>query len=465
MKDAGQKKPGESDPLFNPSDLKRRTMMGIAPAPHLGGMSGSPGAIARAEAEARKQRVAAALRRGPTGTGPPPPHRLQEEVVEPAPPRPTGPPAPAEPALPPPAFGTTTMLMTPQTPHIPLTLPAQKPSPSDETKLPSSSGWDVAEPVSKKESEPELPSAPTVLVEPPHMPNKQASTVAMNDVPRRHTPLGIAPPPHEVGQARPGAGTLPVGPPQAVQEEPAPATARMLRAAQPNAAPPVAASPTTALVVRPFDPGPRHSITGPLDERLVLLTQPDSPRAASFRLLRDSLLGKNLPRVVAVSSVAPHAGKTTCAINLALALAEQGSTKVLLVDANFFEPELARVFSLDRLGPAGPSEPWLFPYTICSVTSTLHVAGILNAEQGRRFEQQRFDALIDRLCRASYDYIIVDTPALAGSPAVRAILNGADGTILAVRSGATTARDLRRAADQIPANKALGVALIDAAEA
>lgn len=203
----------------------------------------------------------------------------------------------------------------------------------------------------------------------------------------------------------------------------------------------------------------------PHDKRLVLIAEPDSPAADGYRVLRDGLIAKNLPRVLAVSSPLQKDGKTTCAINLALALAEQPSTRVLLVDANFFEPELAQIFKLEQLPAIVPpeAETWLSPYRLVQVTPNLHLSAILRSEvPRRRFDQHRFEALIDRFCRANYDYIVMDAPALHGSPAVGQLVSIADATLLAVRAGAgTTARELRRVADQIPKDKAFGVALID----
>ena len=225
--------------------------------------------------------------------------------------------------------------------------------------------------------------------------------------------------------------------------------------------------PTAGLVVRRWEPEPPPTTGVPVsaDERLVLLTEPDSTAADAYRVLRDHLLGKNLPRVVAVSSPQQRDGKTTCAINLALALAEHPSTRVLLVDGNFFDPELSRVFQMERLPMLSPpeAEVWLPPYRLAQVTPSLHLVGILKSElPRRRFEQHRFEAMIDRLCRANYDYIVVDAPALQGAPAVVQLIAVADATLLAVRAGGgTTARELRRAAEQIPKDKALGVALID----
>src|SRR5438477_583444 len=80
------------------------------------------------------------------------------------------------------------------------------------------------------------------------------------------------------------------------------------------------------------------------DERLILVRDPDSARAASFRVLRHRLQEKGDPRVIAVTSAGPREGKTTCAVNLALALGECGRAKVLLIEANLWTPALAPLF-------------------------------------------------------------------------------------------------------------------------
>jgi Mrp family chromosome partitioning ATPase len=164
----------------------------------------------------------------------------------------------------------------------------------------------------------------------------------------------------------------------------------------------------------------------------------------------------------------PGDGKTTCAINLSLALAEMSSTRVLLIDGNFYEPELGEVFAIDRLNPIMPPDgngSWLAPYKLVEINAGLHVAAVsrMRGEPPPRFDQQRFEVMIDRLVRVSYDFIIIDAPALRRSPAVIQLIATADATLMAVRSGGTAGRDLRRAIDQIPEKKAFGLALIDAA--
>ena len=203
---------------------------------------------------------------------------------------------------------------------------------------------------------------------------------------------------------------------------------------------------------------------GPTDPRLVLLNEPDSDRAASYRLLRDTLLSKRLPRVVAISSAAKKEGKTTCATNLALALAERGA-RTMLIDGNLWEPDLHKLFSIEAAPPSPMSAPWLAPYRVADLSRSLQVAGIVlpPGEPLPRFEKTWFEGLIGALYRINYDFIIIDGPALTVSPLVPQLVGIAEGVLLAVKSGTTTARSLRRAADQLPPGKGLGIALIDSA--
>lgn len=198
------------------------------------------------------------------------------------------------------------------------------------------------------------------------------------------------------------------------------------------------------------------------DPRIAVLNEPHSERATSFRMLRDNLLAKSLPRVLVVSSAMKGDGKTTCALNLAVSLAE--GARVLLVDGNLIEPSLAKVFAIDDSTPPSPmSGPWLQPYRITDLTGSLAVA-TLSLPPGvppPRFERRWCEQLVGALHRASWDYFVIDAPALGESPTVSQLTAAADATLLAVRCGITTARSLRRAAEQIPEGKGIGIALVD----
>jgi len=201
-----------------------------------------------------------------------------------------------------------------------------------------------------------------------------------------------------------------------------------------------------------------------IDPRLVLLLEPYSQRSASFRVLRDNLLAKNAPRIIAVSSGSEHEGKTTCAINLALALGERPSARVLLLEGNFYAPELAKIFHINASTPFAPEMnlPWLLPYRVAEVAHGFHVAAIVQ-EEGEPppvFNGRWYDMVMAHLADADYDHLVIDAPALDGSSPVMQVVGIAEGTLLTVRSGNTTARTLRRAAEQIPRGRALGVTLM-----
>ena len=222
------------------------------------------------------------------------------------------------------------------------------------------------------------------------------------------------------------------------------ATTMMLAPAVPHTPPPVA-----------------QSFWCKLDTRLEILAEPDSARAEGFRLL----LAKGLPRVLAVSSPAAGDGKTTCATNLTFALAEQTGGKLLLVDANFFAPALASMFSIDEYTRPAPAygDPSRSPFKLTSLTPRLDLATIVlqRGEPLPRFDHETFAWLLGSFFRAGYERIILDAPALEGSPVVGRLLDVADGVLLAVRAGRTTERELRRAVAQIGPRKMMGAALMD----
>jgi Mrp family chromosome partitioning ATPase len=213
----------------------------------------------------------------------------------------------------------------------------------------------------------------------------------------------------------------------------------------------------------------RHVLTGELDPRLVLLTETDSPRAASFRVLRHRLVENGNPRLIAVSSPDRGDGKTTAAANLALALAERGRARVLLVEANLRTPDLATVFGF--LPPvcfarqlAAHRERPLDPWTVVDVGDTgLHVAAIHpETARGALVDGVALGVALAALPRAGYDYVVIDTPSVLGAADVNLVADYAHGVLLVSRSGKTTARALRRAVEQVAPSHLLGLMLLDA---
>lgn len=204
-----------------------------------------------------------------------------------------------------------------------------------------------------------------------------------------------------------------------------------------------------------------------LDVRLVMLREPESPQARSYRLLRHKLLSESDPRIVAVTSARPGEGKTTCAVNLALALAEDTMVSVLLLEANLRRPALADILGFEpieslvqnishfeRIGP---------PYPVGAILGTrLHVAALPRSLLSEaRLDRTQFSAALIEL-REVYDYIVVDAASVLESGDADVIGECASGVVMATRARASRTTDLRRAIDQLAPAPILGTVLLDA---
>jgi Mrp family chromosome partitioning ATPase len=204
------------------------------------------------------------------------------------------------------------------------------------------------------------------------------------------------------------------------------------------------------------------------DSRLLLHLEPDSERAAQFRVLRHHLLSAGRPQVIVVTSPGPREGKTTAAINLSLALAECSRAKVLLVETHLRRPQLASVF---RFVP-----PWCFaeqlaahrhqpmlPWSLIEIPQLwLHVAAVNpKVDQVQLLDAPAFAIAMERLRLAGYDHIVIDAPPVSGTAEVNLLQDAADGVLMVARARSTTRRALRRAIEQISPRKVLGTVLLD----
>ncbi len=177
--------------------------------------------------------------------------------------------------------------------------------------------------------------------------------------------------------------------------------------------------------------------------KLLLHTGGPSPRLQeSLRAIRTNLnfasLGQPV-RVVLVTSAVPNEGKTTLAINLAVALAETGK-RVLLVDADFRRPSLHT-----RLGLANSSGLSLCllegrPMGLVAVAGvpTLRVlpAGPQPPNPSEMVGSPQMRALLAKLTGAdgsgqeSAEIVVLDTPPAAVFPDAAALAAMADATVL-----------------------------------
>jgi Mrp family chromosome partitioning ATPase len=201
------------------------------------------------------------------------------------------------------------------------------------------------------------------------------------------------------------------------------------------------------------------------DSRIVMLHEPASELALRYRLLRHRLFSAGDPRVVAVTSARPGQGKTTCASNLALALAEDTMGRVLLLEANLRRPALARMFGFEPavsfMGDMARFTRAIPPYRVVGLHGArLHLAALPAVPIYAAYLERRFlwAALFD--LRRAYDYVVIDAGSVLEGEDTDVVAQSVDGILLA-RAGASSKADVRRALDQLRANTVLGTVLLD----
>ena len=230
----------------------------------------------------------------------------------------------------------------------------------------------------------------------------------------------------------------------------------------------------------------------PYDDRLVFMRERGSDTAAAFRLLRQRLIERGDPHTILCTSAGRHEGKSTLAANLAMAYAELGKYRVLLVEASLRVAALGEMFGF--LPPKGfatqlaahrgrSGEPWIVvqiggvPLYVLAVdprvcpkcsralseeASFCPMCGtdVTTIGNHEALDGISFSTMIDGF-RKSFDYLIIDAPPVLGSGEVNLMQDAADAIVFAARKGQTEAHNLRRAIDQVAPAPVAAVALVE----
>jgi len=201
--------------------------------------------------------------------------------------------------------------------------------------------------------------------------------------------------------------------------------------------------------------GFEQNASGPLKGAPKLLAMNGyAMEAEAFREMRATVLhagGENTPRTILVTSPGAGEGKTTVALNLALALSQKGKT--CLLDADLRQPMISRVFN----NPPGSS--WLY---VLSGTRSLEQVlvspgprnlsllanGLKPVNPGEMIGSEKVTALLGEL-KTRFDYIVIDSPPTIPFSDARELSPMVDGVLLVSRYGLTTRRSLTRSTESL----------------
>ncbi len=228
-----------------------------------------------------------------------------------------------------------------------------------------------------------------------------------------------------------------------------------------RASPPPGARDKTSIAVRPL-PAPEV-----LDKRLIMLNDPYSKRAEAYRTLRRKLAGPGAPRTIAVTSAQAGEGKTTCAVNLALAFRETSNEKVLLIEANLRSPSLAALFGFEppvcfARQMAKHRDSARASWTVAEQFEPLHVLAVDPASKtSPLLDAVAFANALEQLVEAGYDHIIVDTPPALGGSDVNLVADAVDGVVVVAWVKKSKKSLVKQAIEQLKPATILGVVTLE----
>lgn len=183
----------------------------------------------------------------------------------------------------------------------------------------------------------------------------------------------------------------------------------------------------------------------PPDHRIVFYSSPCTPASDRIRYLRMQLRNMREARglkTVLIASATARDGKSTLALNLATALAEEGKNRVLLLEADLHHAPLA-----GRLGLSTPNEGLVRclqtgadPFSVIRRLNPLGwyllPAGQPPTNPTELLQTNNFGTVLKHVS-GSFDWILIDSPPVVPLSDAVFLRQHADATLLVVRAGHT----------------------------
>jgi len=203
-------------------------------------------------------------------------------------------------------------------------------------------------------------------------------------------------------------------------------------------------------------PGELHHVT-------ATVLAPDSSVSEEFRILRTRVrrIDEERPfRCIGIVSSASGEGKTTISLGLAVAMARESGSRVLLIEADVRRPTINERLAL-------PNAPGLVDWlqsqdeaipirVVTPYKFSLLSAGHSALDHAEQLASARMSRLIEA-ARQYFDFIVVDCPPLMPVADSALLQDLVDGFLLVVRARHTPSETIRRALSRLRADKIQGL--------
>lgn len=191
---------------------------------------------------------------------------------------------------------------------------------------------------------------------------------------------------------------------------------------------------------------------GNFQGRMIVAEDPRSPIAESYRMVRSNIqfmFIDNPGRAILVTSPVAGDGKSTTAVNLAIAMA-QNDNKTILVDADLRDPELHKILDVSNYNglteqlrqPESQAKTHLHDTEVKGLQ--LLTAGKHPPDPSELLGSQRMKRLVESLTFEA-DVVIFDSPPAAYLTDAAILSRLVDGVVLVVSVGETRRDEARQA--------------------
>jgi len=199
---------------------------------------------------------------------------------------------------------------------------------------------------------------------------------------------------------------------------------------------------------------PRNSATNGLVMLRAATGRKPAAARDSYRRLRstlDFLAKRSDLKTFLVTSARPGDGKSTTAVNLAIAAAQTGR-KIAIVSADMHRPSLERLLSLP---PSAGLSDYLLDESEAILTEVPGVANLTAVTSGHPVEtpaellaSSRVSELV-KLLEENHDLVFFDTPPVLNASDSLALASRVDGVIVVIDSRTTNSSDLEQLRDEM----------------